>query len=68
MNCSVLMVKQKMSMEGLFYKTIINVRGQMVICYLKSHLERCDVLRFLAGMKSVSDIYSIDEKAVMFEV
>jgi hypothetical protein len=68
MNACVLMIKQHVNYNGVFYKTLLDVKGQMVICFLRSQLQRGEVLYLLSKIKTLSDIYSLDEKAVMIEL
>lgn len=68
MNTCVLAIKQQVNKDGLFYKAIVNVKGEMIMCILNSNLRRGELLKRLATISSLSDIYSIDKKAVMLEI
>ncbi|MBO8171224.1 MAG: hypothetical protein H0Z33_04935 [Bacillaceae bacterium] len=68
MDICVLMFKQEVNGKGVFYKALLDHGGETVICYLRSGLKRRELLKRLCTIRSLTDIYSIDEKAVMIEV
>ncbi|GAB7386351.1 hypothetical protein BSNK01_01860 [Bacillaceae bacterium] len=65
MDTSVLMVKQEIDGKGIFYKAVLHRNGEMMLCILRPQLQRGEVLRRLSRLKSLSDVYLLDQKAVM---
>lgn len=63
---SILSVRKQLDGKGEFYKILAVIEGNLVTCFLRTDMERRDLLLRLAGLKTLQDLYRIDQKAVLY--
>ena len=63
---SVLSMKKKMDLKGEYFDVMINLDGQITRCFLRSELERHELLKKLHDVGTMEDLYAIDHKAILY--
>jgi hypothetical protein len=63
---SVLSMKKKLDFRGEYFSIMMNLDDKIIRCFLRSELERNELLRRLHLVSNMDDLYSIDEKAVLY--
>lgn len=63
---SVLSIKQQMDAKGEYFDLMLNMDGQLTRCFIRSQLGRNELLKKLYFASTLDDLYSIDDKAIMY--
>jgi len=63
---SVLSVKREIDLKGEYFHLILNLDGRLSRCFLRSDLDRNELLRRLTQASEIKDLYTIDDKAILY--
>ncbi len=63
---SVLSLKKKMDGKGEYFEVMMDLDGKFTRCFLRSGLGRNELLRRLYSISTIDELYSIDQKAVLY--
>lgn len=63
---SVLSLKKEIDAKGEYFNLILNLDGQFTRCFLRSDLGRSELLQRLYSVSDMEDLYTIDNKAILY--
>jgi hypothetical protein len=63
---TVLSIKKQIDANGEYFNIVLNLDDHLTRCFLRTELERRELLRKLHSLSSMEELYSIDKKAVLY--